>query len=198
MYKHYLCLTILLILCAAPVLAGTSNVVTISSSPNAPILPDNGCLDDTNTGTGLGGITDAITFTDPGVIEDVNVRIEITTTWRSDVQAAVTYTDGGGVVLLANNTDTSGDNFFATFDSEGALPCGDAANCGTTTNCVTAPGPVCQPITPLTVFNNLDCPGTFTLAVCDRAAADAATLVLWEVTVTGTHIPVELQTFTVN
>lgn len=185
----------LALLIASPAMAG--DVVSMISSPNAAIAPDNGCLDDTN-GTGGGGITDAISFTAAGTIDDVNVRIEVTHTWRSDVQAALTYTGGGGTVRLANNVDSSGDNFFATFDSEGAALCSDAANCGTTTNCVTAPGPVCQPLEALTAFDGLTSPGTWTLAVCDRAAADNGTLVAWEVTLEGAGLPVELMGFSVE
>jgi subtilisin-like proprotein convertase family protein len=174
------------------------NTVTNTSTPNAALLPDNGCLDDTNTGTGGGGITDAIAFTETGTISDVDVRVEFTHTWRSDIQAVVTYSGGGGTVRLANNHDGSGDNYFATFDSEAAALCSDAANCGTAGNCTAAPGPSCQPDQSLTAFNSLSAPGTFTLAVCDRAAGDLGTLVAWEVALTGDPLPVELMGFSVE
>ncbi|NJL29691.1 MAG: hypothetical protein HC897_18270 [Thermoanaerobaculia bacterium] len=190
-------LVLVLLLC----IVGPVSASVGTSSPNAPVLPDNGCLDDTN-GTGGGGITDMITFNQTGNITDVNIRVEMTQTWRADIQAAVTYTGGGGTVVLANNHDTSGDNYNATFDSEAALPCSDATLCGLTTGspCETAPGPICRPNQSLTSFNGLTCPGTFTLAVCDRAAGDLGNLVLWEVTVTGDggHVPVELQTFSIE
>lgn len=173
-------------------------VVGSSTVNNVPLLPDNGCALDDNTGVGAGGITNDIAFTATGTIDDVNVRIEMTHTWRSDIQAALTYTGGGGTVRLANNVDGSGDNFFATFDSEAGLPCTDVANCGTTGNCGAAPGPVCQPLESLTAFDTLSAPGTFTLAVCDRATGDLGELVAWEITLEGAGLPVELMGFSVE
>lgn len=200
--KHTrLSLALVLLLCAVvPVQAAT---VTNTSSPNLAILPDNGCVDDTNTGTGLGGVTDTIAFTEAGNISDVNVHVEITHTWRSDLQMILTYTGGGGNVRLANahGNSTNSDNYFATFDSEAGIACGDASQCNSTAvgggPCQTAPGPTCQPDVSLTAFNALACPGTFTLAICDRVAADLGTLTTWSVSVTGDH-PVELQTFSIE
>lgn len=185
-----------LALFALPVTA----VVTQTSSPNAPLLPDNGCVDD-GAGTGLGGITDAIVFTETGTISDVNVSVEITHTWRADLQASVSYSEGGGTVMLMNNHDTSGDNYFATFDSDAALACSDATMCGLTTGspCETAPGPVCQPNASLDAFDGFSAPGTFTLTMCDRAAADTGTLVAWSVTLDGDgDLPVELSGFSIE
>jgi len=173
-------------------------VVTNTSTPNAAVLPDNGCVDDTN-GTGLGGITDVIAFTETGTISDVDVAVQFTQTWRSDIQAALTYTGGGGTVVLVNNFDTSGDNLNAVLDSDAATLCSDAANCGTGTNCVTAPGPTCQPNQSLNAFDTLASPGTWTISVCDRAAADFGNLVQWSVTLDGSgQLPVDLQGFSVN
>ncbi len=178
--------------------AAGAQTVPNTSSPSLAILPDNGCTDDSNAGTGLGGGTNPIAFTETTAgITDANVAVQVTTPWRSDLQMYLTYSGGGGA-LLANNHDTSGDNYFATFDSDAATLCSAAAHCGTGTNCVVAPGPTCQPDTTLTVFNTLVAPGTFTLAICDRVAADLATLVQWSVTLTGPGLPVELISFTVD
>lgn len=173
-------------------------VVTNTSTPNAPVAPDNGCVDDT-AGNGAGGITDNIAFVEAGTISDVDVAVQFTQTWRSDIQAALSYTGGGGTVQIINNWDTSGDNLNAVLDSDAAVLCSDAANCGTTTNCVTAPGPTCQPNATLNAFDGLASPGTWTLAVCDRATQDTGNLVQWSVTLDGTGgLPVELQGFSVN
>ena len=172
--------------------------VTQGSAPNAPVAPDNGCTDDTS-GNGAGGISDIIAFVEAGTISDVNVRVEFTQTWRSDIQAALSYSGGGGTIQVINNWDTSGDNLFATLDSDAANPCSAAADCGTGTNCVTAPGPTCAPDVSLNAYDGLTSPGTWTLAVCDRAAGDTGNLVAWEVTVDGDGgLPVDLQGFSVN
>ncbi len=150
-----------------------------STVNNVPILPDNGCVDDA-AGTGVGGISNVITIPggDTGPIVDVDVQVQITHTWRSDLQMALT--DGTSTVILANNHDGSGDNYFATFDSQGAALCSAAANCGTAANCVTAPGPICQPNQSLDVFNGAEAGGrAFTLRICDRAGGDVGTLLNW-------------------
>ena len=175
-----------------------ADVLTLTSSPNAPILPDNGCVDDA-TGTGDGGITDVISFPAIATIADVDVAVEITHTWRGDLQIGLSFSGGGGTIVLANNHDTSGDNYYATFDDEGAAPCGDAANCGTGANCVAAPGPICQPDVALSAFDGLSAtPGDFTLAICDRATGDLGTLLSWSVTVDAATVPVELMGFDVS
>lgn len=66
-------------------------------------------------------------------------------------------------------------------------------------NCVTAPGPTCAPDVSLNAYDGLTSPGTWTLAVCDRATGDTGNLVAWEVTVDGDGgLPVDLQGFSVN
>lgn len=169
---------------SAAIASAGSTVVTNTDVANLAINPDNGCVDDA-TGTGLGGISRTIAFAETGTINDINVALEMTHTWRSDIQVGLSYSEGGGTVALANNWDGSGDNLFAQLDSESANGlCSLPANCGTNgiTGCSAAPGPNCQPDQPLTAFNGLATPGTFTLTVCDRAAADFGTLDSWSVT----------------
>ncbi len=191
-----------LALCAVAVgllaLSSWAATITKTSSPNTAILPDNGCTNDT-TGNGAGGITDTIVVTEAGTLTDVNLVVAMTQSWRGDFQVALSYTGGGGTQQLINNHGTSGDNYFATLDSDSANGlCSAAANCGTTTNCVTAPGPTCVPDVALTPFNGLASPGTWTLAVCDRATGDTGTLQSWSLVLTGDPLPVELTTFTVE
>ena len=151
-----------------------------STVNNVPILPDNGCVNDAGAGLGAGGISNAITIPpgDTGSILDVNVQVQITQTWRGDLQMALS--DGTSTVLLANNHGGSADNYFATFDTQAAEACSAAANCGGAANCVTAPGPICQPNELLDVFNGEEAGGrTFTLHICDRATGDLGTLLNW-------------------
>lgn len=168
-------------------LAGTIIDTYASTVNNVAILPDNGCLEDSAAGTGLGGISNQITIPagDLGSIEDINVQVQMNHTWRSDIQASLT--DGTTTVLLANNHDGSGDNYFATFDSQSAALCSAAANCGTAGNCAAAPGPTCQPDQALDAFNGLEAADrTFTLNICDRAAGDLGTLLNWTMEVERT------------
>lgn len=104
--------------------------VTHGSAPNVLVAPDNGCTNDTS-GNGAGGISDIIAFVEAGTISDVNVRVEFTQTWRSDIQAALSYSGGGGTIQVINNWDGSGDNLFATLDSDAANACSAVADCGT-------------------------------------------------------------------
>jgi uncharacterized repeat protein (TIGR01451 family) len=168
-------------------LTSADAVVVTYTDPAAAAVPDNGCLDDTN-GTGLGGVSRSITIPagDAGSILDVNVRINATHTWRSDVQAALT--DGTTTVILANNHDGSGDNYRALFDTAAPAACSvnSATTCGatnTTGACATTEA-TCQPNQSLNAFNGLESSNrTFTLQICDRAAADLGTLNSWELIV---------------
>jgi len=177
-------------------------VVTRTDNAALAIAPDNGCTDDAN-GTGLGGLTRTIIFTEVGTISDANVSIDITHTWRADVQAGLSYSVGGGTIVLANNHDTSGDNYLATFDSGAAALCSanSATTCGatnTTGACATTVA-VCQPNASLNAYNGLTSPGTWTLTLCDRAAADTGTLNSWAMTLDGDgELPVELMEFSIE
>lgn len=178
--------------------AGTT-ITRTTTNLNQPVAPDNGCANDT-TGNGAGGITNTIVVTEAGLLSDVNVVVEMTQTWRSDIQAALSYTGGGGTVQIINNHDGNNNNYFATLDSDSANGlCSAAANCGTAepdVDCTVAPGPTCQPDASIAGFSGLNSPGTWTLAVCDRAAQDTGSLSSWSVVLTGDPLPVELQSFT--
>ncbi|AVP96697.1 hypothetical protein C7S18_05530 [Ahniella affigens] len=162
--------------------AGTGTF-TYNTTPNLPVAPDNGCIDDT-AGTGVGGITHTINITDTGTIQDLNLELQLTQTWRGDIQVGLSYSGGGSTFQAINNFDTSGDNLNLVLDDEGALLCSDAANCGTGTNCVTPPGPVCRPNNPLSAFDGLAAPGVLTITVCDRAADDTGDLLVANLTAT--------------
>lgn len=186
---------------ASSAFAGT---ITGTSTPGLAILPDNGCAVDGDAGLGAGGVSDTIAIAQAGTISDVNVQVAFTHTWRSDLQMILSYTGGGGNVRLANGDGNSAnsDNFFATFDTDAATLCSDATLCGSTAAgggpCQTSPGPTCQPDQPLTAFNTLASPGTWTLTICDRVAQDLGTLDSWSVTLDGQGLPVELMNFSVD
>lgn len=186
---------ILVIAFALALSAGFASAqITNTSTPGLPFT-DNTCigLD------GSGGITDTIAFTETGTITDVNVRVAMTHTWRSDLQFHVEYTLGGGIVILAADHDSSDDNYYATFDNEAVTLCSDATMCGTGGGvCDTAPGPTCSPDGDLSSFYTLGSPGTWTLAACDDAGGDTGTFDEWAVTLDGPGLPVELMSFQVD
>jgi uncharacterized repeat protein (TIGR01451 family) len=164
--------------------AGTGTF-TYNTSPNVAVAPDNGCTSDT-AGNGAGGITHTVNLTDAGTIQDLNLELNLTQTWRSDIQVGLSYSGGGGTIQVINNYDTSGDNLNLILDDEGVGLCSSATHCGgaASTNCVTAPGPVCQPDVALSAFDGLATPGVLTITVCDRAAQDTGNLVNANVTAT--------------
>jgi hypothetical protein len=185
----------LIITCAMLLGAGLASAQITNTSTPALAIPDNTCATPTYA-------TDTIAFTETGTITDVNVRVAITHTWRSDLQFFVDYSVGGGPVALVAppGYGSLNDNFYATFDDAAALPCSDLTMCGGGgTACVgPAPGVTCQPNALLSAFNTLASPGTWTISVCDDAAGDLGTLDEWAVTLDGPGLPVELMSFQVN
>ncbi len=176
-----------------------SAAVTRSSSPGTVIdSATNLC-----TGTdGTGGITDTISYPENGVISDVNVRTEITHTWRSDLQMHVSYSVGaaGNIVLAADHGGFNEDDYFATFDDESANgTCATVCGSGTTPACTAAGATDCVPDVALSAFDTLTSPGDWTITICDDAGGDTGTLDLWEMTVDGSdELPIELLEFTVD
>jgi len=169
--------------------------VTRTSTP-ATGIGDNNC----SGGDGTGGVSDSIAFTEVSAgITDVDVRVAIDHTWRPDLQFHVTYSGGGGSVLMvADHGLTSNDDYYATFDDEAGTSCAAAANCGSGAACsmTSAPGPSCIPDSALSAFDGLATPGTFSIVVCDDSAALTGTLQEWAVTADGPpELPVELVEF---
>lgn len=173
--------------------------VTNTATPGVTILPDNGCTNP--DGDGAGGITDTIAFAEAGTISDVDVRVEMTHTFRSDLQFHVSYDGGGGNVILASAHDSLDDNYFATFDDEAATLCSDNSMCGGLDGVCDSVGTAvtCIPDAALTAFDGLSSPGTWTLSVCDDAGGDTGTVDVWAVTLDGDgQLPVELMGFAVD
>lgn len=168
-----------------------------------------GAAIDSSTCTGLdgtGGLTDTVSFAGAGPITDANVNVDITHSWRGDLQMHIDY-NGTTVILAADHgSSASTDNYFATFDTEAGAACSDVTNCGNTTDNTTcfsdATRSTCQPDDALTVFNgmagNL---GAWTFSVCDDAGGDQGTFDAWSVTLDGapgSGLPVELMNLEVE
>ena len=184
--------------------AGFGSAQVTETSTPAALIPDHTCTDGTN---GLGGITDQITFSQSGTIDDVNVSLDITHTWRSDLQISLLYNSVRSVLIL--DPDTSGDNLFVTFDDDTAVQCGDSTSaCGssTSTNCTDDANRVsCKAYDGAadvlldTNYGGMSSTlGAWTLEVCDDASGDTGTLDSWSITLEGTGLPVELMSFDIH
>ncbi len=117
-------------------------------------------------------------------IDDIDVLIDLTHTWDSDLEISLT-SPGGTTVLLAQNRGGSADNYTGTiFNDEATTPIGAG----------TAPftGEF-QPETPLSDLDDEGTQGTWTLTIDDQAGGDTGNLLIWELYVTpgnsnGGHI----------
>ncbi len=202
------------------VLASTGQSQLVArSAPGLPIL-DSTCLGDID---GSGGILDTIRITDPRLISDLDVRVEIEHTWRGDLQFHLTtasqtprilvdminladpalaeplfhIANASDTVVLAKDHDGSADGYFAYFDDEAIESC--ATLCGAPGPCDTVPGPACAPDQSLALFVTRPAAADWTLAVCDDAGGDQGELVRWELFIDlGYPIPVELMGFAVS
>ncbi|MBN9390444.1 MAG: proprotein convertase P-domain-containing protein [Chloroflexi bacterium] len=143
----------------APV-AGTAQ--TISNSTALPI-PDNNAL----------GVTSTITVPSNFTLADVNVTVNVTHTFDSDLILELTGPDNATSVLLASHRGGSGDNYSGTiFDSQAATPISAG----------TAPfNGSYQPEQSLNAYNNMASGGAWKLNVADTSAADTGTLNSWSV-----------------
>ncbi|XZE55195.1 S8 family serine peptidase [Planctomycetaceae bacterium SH139] len=112
----------------------------------------------------------------PELIDTLLVRLDITHTWTSDIEASLVGPDGTVVSLVADR-GADGDNFTDTvFDDSAANPIasGNAPFTGSF-----------RPEEPLSAFTGLDPNGVWTLEIFDDAVGDTGTLNEWELIVSG-------------
>jgi subtilisin-like proprotein convertase family protein len=104
----------------------------------------------------------------PGTIADINVRVNVTHTWDSDLVMQLVSPDGQTVVTLVNQRGGSGDNFTNTVldDEAGAsISTGSAPFSGSF-----------RPETPLAALDGLPIDGTWQLRISDLASVDVGTV----------------------
>lgn len=143
-----------------------------------------------------GGVTDTVTFTEDSVIDDINVAVGITHSWRGDTVMDITY-DGTSVFLINNPGNVGDADFGATFDDEAGELCSETTSCGLGGSCASA----CQPTTPLTAFDaKASNAGSFEMRICDKyPASDTGTFDSWAVTMElEDPVPVELLNFQID
>ena len=123
------------------------------------------------------GTSTSMVLAGSGHVFDVNVAVNITHTWDSDVRATLIGPDGTSV-LLFGGVGGSGDNFTNTvLDDEAATAIGAG----------TAPftGSF-KPAQPLSALDGKLIAGTWTLALADTVNQDTGTLSSWTVSPTDT------------
>lgn len=121
-----------------------------SASPNLAI-PDNNTT----------GVSSSLAYTGAGTVASVKVRVNVTHTYKGDLEIALIGPDGT-TVLLHNRTGGSADHVNTEFPD------------------LTASAQS------LTAFNGKVIAGTWTLRVRDLAAADTGTFVSWTLSLTTT------------
>ncbi|AWA29490.1 hypothetical protein HYN48_04965 [Flavobacterium magnum] len=124
---------------------------------------------------GTGGnitINSPLTITDNVLIRDLDVTVDITHSWISDLRVSLVSPSGTVLTMIANqcNVNPGVPNMSATFDDFGStLVCGtDPAIAGTL-----------RPLNPLSTFNNQSAQGTWTLRILDNQSGDGGSLNSW-------------------
>ncbi len=126
----------------------------------ALFLPDNLTVEDTMDVSGV---------SEP--ISDLNVRLNITHTWDSDLAAVLVAPDGTEIVLF-DGVGGSGDNFNNTlFDDEASIGIGSGVAPFTGSY---------RPQESLTAFDGKNANGTWKIQITDFASGDTGTLNNWE------------------
>jgi subtilisin-like proprotein convertase family protein len=162
-------------LCCA--LAGVASAQTYNSTTTPVALPN------------LTTVNNSITVLDSFAIADLNVRIDITHTWDSDLDIVLIVPGGTQYVHLCTDVGGAGDNFNNTiFDQQAAtaITSGAAPFAGS----FRPEGGVATPVrtgvlTGLTPLTNLDSvngtnsAGTWTLRIDDDSSGDVGTLNSW-------------------
>lgn len=140
-------------------------------------IPDNGCSTSSYA-------TMTFNYTGTNPIADINVDVFIEHPYRGDVNVDV-ISPLGTIVTIFNGQGTTADNLEATFDDA-------SANTTYTTNHV-LDGVVDETLQPsggtLATFNGEVPTGTWTIRVCDDAAADVGVLNNWNITIVESCTP---------
>jgi len=122
------------------------------------------------------GINSVVNIGTTSEITDVNVTVNITHTWDSDLILTLT-SPGGTSIVLSNRNGSSGDNYIDTvFDQEGStsITSGTAPFTG-----------VFQPEEDLSVLYGEFSGGDWTLNVSDNAGGDTGTIDSWSLEICG-------------
>lgn len=121
------------------------------------------------------GGTSSIAVSDAGLVQDVNLAVNITHTFDGDIALSL-ISPQGTTVSLANKRGSSGDNYSNTvFDDQAATPISGGSPPFTGSF---------RPETPLSALNGESGAGTWQLKVVDNASSDSGTIVNWTLELT--------------
>lgn len=121
-------------------------------------------------------VTSTLTIPSGSTIADLNISLDITHTWISDLTATLTSPLGTSVVLFSNPCDpnSSINDILATFDDSGVAPtCGNSPGISGTVLSSQA----------LAAFNGQSSTGTWTLTVDDGFAQDGGSINAWSLNI---------------
>lgn len=158
-----------------PVYEGTRAVFASPDVPKA--IPDGSPT----------GVASTLEIESRGEITDLDVQIEISHTYVSDLVVALTHVDTGTSVVLIDrilepNQTCRGEDIAATLDDEAATAIED--ECGEPA--VPAIAGTFSPNEALEAFDAEDIGGTWELTVADEAADDTGTVTAWSLSVERT------------
>lgn len=164
-------------------LAGDSDASNDSTSATIGHISCNEYINTDDNGLAIGPaagtVTSVLTVDESIVVEDVNVRINLTHTWASDLDISLIAPDGTEVELTSDN-GSSGDNYTDTvFDQEASMPItsGTAPFTGTFI-----------PEGDLSSLNGITSQGDWTLSITDDAGGDGGELIDWSVTLCSSEV----------
>ena len=142
---------------------------SIASSDTPLSIPDNSTT----------GVSSVINITENKTITDINVTVNITHTWVGDLTLTLVSPLGVSVVLSSNNGD-EGDGYVNTiFDYDASTSIGSASAPFTGTF---------KPTGNLSVFNDEESYGEWTLLVVDGVADDTGQIDDWTIEICGVPI----------
>ena len=120
-----------------------------------------------------GGVDDTVTFTDTGILVDLNLGAEITHTWIGDLIVTLTHEASGTSVVLIGQSSCDSYDISVTLDDEAA----DSV----VGECEAGPAILgtFRPANPLSGFDGLELSGNWTLNVSDNVSSDTGTLDAW-------------------
>ncbi|MGC2063196.1 MAG: PA domain-containing protein [Thermodesulfovibrionales bacterium] len=135
------------------------------------------------------GGTNSTIFILPGKcsrIVDVNVSVQATHTWVGDLKFTLTHNDTGSSAVLIDRPGVpatafgcGGDNISALLDDEAGSPV--ESQCAATPPAISG---AFTPNSPLSVFDNENAAGTWTLNAWDAATGDTGQLTGWNLIIT--------------
>jgi len=123
------------------------------------------------------GLTSQFIVDQEGIIEDLNINIELLHSWIGDLTVTLTHVNTGSSAILLNRiggVNCDANNVNITLDDDGA---GGQVQ-GQCQNNLSSP-PAYQPANPLAPFNGEAIAGVWRLTIVDGEPFDTGTLITW-------------------